>query len=83
MPQFGLRPPYTGVPCSDAAKIGERKTWTQSECCIWQNSVTRQEPPKMSTYSVPAEETAKPHAKFGWLPLSDVAAVTKTRRETR
>jgi len=33
-------------------------------------------------YSVPAQETAKHHAQFGWLPLSDVAAVTKPRRET-
>jgi len=35
------------VPCSNAANIGERKTWTQSEFCTWQNSVTGQEPPKM------------------------------------
>ena len=34
-------------------------------------------------YSVAAQETAKHRAKFGWLPLSDVAAVTKPRRETR
>jgi len=34
-------------------------------------------------YSVPAQETAKHRAKFGWLPLSDVAAVTKPRCETR
>jgi len=34
-------------------------------------------------YSVPAQETAKHRAKFGWLPLSDAAAVTKPRRETR
>jgi len=36
-----------------------------------------------SIYSVPAQETAKHRAKFGWHPLSDVAAVTKPRRETR
>jgi len=29
--------------------------------------------------SLPAQETAKHRAKFGWLPLSDVAAVTKPR----
>jgi len=23
------------VPCSNAANIGERKTWTQSEFCSW------------------------------------------------
>ena len=33
--------------------------------------------------SVPAHETAKHRAKFGWPPVSDVAAVTKARRETR
>jgi len=31
--------PAAGVPCSNAANIGEGKTWTQSEFCIWQNSV--------------------------------------------
>ena len=33
--------------------------------------------------SAPAIETAKHRAKFGWLPLSDVATVTKPRREIR
>jgi len=36
-----------GVPCSNAANIRERKTWTQSEFCTWQNSVRGQEPSKM------------------------------------
>jgi len=31
--------PAAGVPYSDAANIGERKTWTQSEFFTWQNSV--------------------------------------------
>jgi len=39
--------PTTGVPCSNATNIGERKTWTQSECCTWQISVREQQPPKM------------------------------------
>jgi len=39
--------PTNRVPCSIAANIGERKTWTQSEFCTWQNSVTEKEPPKM------------------------------------
>jgi len=34
-------------------------------------------------YSVPAEEMATHRAKFGWPSVSDVAAVTKARRETR
>ena len=33
-------------PCSNAANIGERKTWTQSEFCSWQNSVRRTRAPK-------------------------------------
>ena len=36
-----------------------------------------------SVYSLPAEVTAKHRAKFGWPPVSDVAAVTLPRRETR
>jgi len=31
--------PAAGVKCSNAANIGERKTWTQNEICTWQNSV--------------------------------------------
>jgi len=41
--------PAAGVPCSNAAKIRERKTWTQSEFCTWKNSVTGPELPKMYT----------------------------------
>jgi len=73
--------PAAGVPCSNAANIRENKTWTQSEFCTWQNSATRQSPQK-HIYNVPAEETAKHRAKFGWPPVSDIAAVTKPRRET-
>jgi len=73
--------PTAWVPCSNAVNIGERKTWTQSEFCSWQNSVRGQEPPKC-IYSAPAHEMAKHRAKFGWPPLSDIGAVTKPRRET-
>jgi len=41
------------VLCSNAANIEERKTWTQSEFCSWQNSVRAQEPPKMYIHSEP------------------------------
>ena len=41
-----LADPAAGVPCSNAANIGERKTWTQSEFCTWQNSIRGQEPLK-------------------------------------
>ena len=30
--------------CSNAANIGERTTWTQSEFCTWQNSVRGRKP---------------------------------------
>jgi len=66
--------PTGRVPCSNAGNIGERKIWTQSIFYTWQNSVTEQQPWKMYNciYSVPAQETAKHLAKFGWLPLSDI-----------
>jgi len=35
-----------GVPCSNAANIGEHETWTQSEFCTWQNSVRWAKAPK-------------------------------------
>jgi len=39
--------PTAQVPCSNATKIPERKTWRmQSEFCTWQNSLTGQEPPE-------------------------------------
>jgi len=45
--------PAAGVPCSNAANIGERKTWTQSEFYTWQNSVREQELPKIYMHSEP------------------------------
>jgi len=35
-----------------------------------------------NVYSLPADETAKHRAEFGWPTMSDVAAVMKPRRET-
>jgi len=51
--------------CSNAANIGEHKTWTQSEFCTWQNSAKGQELPKMYIYSAPAQKTTKHRANFG------------------
>jgi len=50
---------------------------------MWANAQRdgRQAPQKC-IYSVPAQQTAKHRAKFGWPVVSDVAAVTKPRRET-
>jgi len=36
-----------------------------------------------SVYSAPSQETAKHHAKFGWPPVSDVGAVTKSSQGRR
>jgi len=75
--------PTTRVPCCNAANIGEHKTWMKSEFCTWQNSVRARAPENVYIYSVSAKETAKHREQFGWRPVSDVAAVTKARRETR
>jgi len=70
------------VPCSNAGNIGERKIWTQSQFYTGK-ILLRGNSPGKCIYNVPAQETAKHHEKFGWLPLIDVAAVTKPRLETR
>jgi len=63
--------------------IGERKTWrTQTEFCTPAKFRYGATAAKKCVYSVAAQETAKHRAKFGWLPLSDVAAVPKPRCET-
>ena len=66
MPQ-SLADSATGVPCSNAADIGEQKTWTKSKFCTWRNSVRGQETPKIYIYIyiLAAQETAKHRAKFG------------------
>jgi len=46
--------PTARVLCSNAANIGARKSWTQSEFCTWQNSV-RQQPPKRIHCTSPGE----------------------------
>ena len=69
------------VPCSDAVNLGERRSWTQSEFCSWQNPV-RGKSPQNCIYSIPEQETAKRRAKFGWPPFSNVGTVMKPRRET-
>ena len=75
--------PIARVSCSNTVNIGERKTWTQSELCSWQNSLRGQEPPpkKMYIQCIPAQEMAKHPAKFGWPLVSDIPAVNegKTR----
>ena len=68
---------------SNAANIGERKTWTYSEFYTEQNCTRGQEPQKC-IHNEPHQEMAKHRANFGWPPvsLSDVAGVMKARRDT-
>jgi len=79
--KFGSWPP---LDCRAVTlRIEQRKTWrTQSEFCTWQIPL-RNNSRRKSAFSLPAQVRAKHCAKFGWLPLSDVAAVTKPRREGR
>jgi len=73
--------PVAGVPCSNAANIGEGKTWMQSEFSTCRIPLRATAPSNVC--SVPAQETAKHHAKFGWPPVSNVTAVMKPSSEIR
>ena len=59
-----------GVPCNNAANTRLGRQGARA-------------PENVAIYSVPVQETAKRRAKFGWPLVSDVAAVTKARRESR
>jgi len=48
--------------CSNAANIGERKTWTQSEFAAGKILLWGKSPKNVYIYSVAAQETAKHHA---------------------
>jgi len=74
--------PVSRVPCSNAANITERKTWDAKWILHLAKFLQGEEPPKCIN-SVPAQETAKRHARFDWPPVSDIAEVIKPRRETR
>jgi len=63
-----------GVLCSNAGNVEERKSWTQSEFCSWQE-------PK-NVYIVYQPRRWPNIVQFCSPPLSDVGAVTKPRRET-
>ena len=78
--QQSLADAPTGVPCSNDANIGERRLARKVNFAPGKIPSGDK---KKNIYSVPALETAKHRAKFGWPPLSDVAAVTKARHETR
>jgi len=66
------------LPIQDSARLGGSKVnFAPGKIPLWGNS--RQK----CINSLPAQETAKHCAKFGWLPLSNITAVTKPRRESR
>jgi len=92
--------PAAGVPCSNAANIGECKFFfwniggTLFESSVIPFLLPRHKvwlmlnfapgkipsggkSPLKCIHNVPAQEMAKRRAKFGWPPMSDVAAVTK------
>jgi len=63
--------------CSNARVVGRKVNFASCKISLWGKS------PQECIYSVPAQEMAKHRPKFGWLLLSDIAAVTKPRHETR
>jgi len=77
--------------CEDTARqtCAMMRSWTQSEFCTWQNSARGKElpkiyiPPKIYIQYTPGQDMAERSANFGRLLLSDVAAITKTKRENR
>ena len=73
--------PAAGVPCSNAANVGVRKTWTYKVNFARGEILSGGKSPRKCIYSVAAQEMAKHRAKFGWPLVSDVAAVTLPRRE--
>ena len=68
--------PTTRAPCS---KLHGTQVANSAPCIIPLGGNS----PRKCIYSVPAQEKAKHCAKFGWPPLSDVAAVMKPRRKAR
>jgi len=80
--KFGLRPLLecraVMLPILESARLGGRKVnFAPGKIPLRGNSRRK------CINSLPAHETAKHRAKFGWLPLRDVAAVMKPRRESR
>jgi len=82
--KFGSRPLLecraVTLPIEENARLGRTVNIARSKIPSWGKS------PRKCIHSVPVQETAKRpkhRAKFGWPPVSDVAAVMKARRETR
>ena len=61
----------------ESARLGRKVNFAPAKIPL------RDKNPRKCIYSVAAQEMVKHRAKFGWLPLSDVVAITKPKRETR
>jgi len=70
-----------GVPCSNATNIGNARLGHKVNFAPGK-ILSGGKSPRKCIYNAPAQETAKHRAQFGRPPVSDVAAVTKVRRET-
>ena len=79
--KFGWRPLFecraVTQPIQENTRLGRKVNFAPGKIPLWGKS------PRKFIYSIPAQETAKHGANFGWPPLSDVGAVTKPGRETR
>jgi len=70
-----------GVLCSNAANTGNARLGHKVNFAPGK-ILSGDKSPRKCLYNAPAQETAKHRAQFSCPPVSDVAAVTKVRRET-
>jgi len=69
--------------CAVTLPTGERKNWRMQVNFAPSKILLRSNSRWKCVYSLPAQVRAKHCEKLGWLLLSDVAAVTKPKRENR
>ena len=65
------------LPIYEKARLGCKVNFARSKIPSGGKS------PQKCIYSVPAQETAKDHAKFGWPPVSDVACSNEVKTRNR
>ena len=65
------------LPIYEKARLGCKVNFARSKIPSGGKS------PQKYIYSVPAQETAKDHAKFGWPPVSDVACSNEVKTRNR
>ena len=94
---MAAHPNINGTLCESSVilfLVPRRKVWLRPAANIYENArlgrkvnsacakiLSGGKSPQKCICSVPAQETTKDRAMVGWPPLSDVAAVTKPRRE--